>query len=141
MEKQPDFSPDVLSLLGTIDAGLGRKEEALQEGRRACQLLPISKDAYRGAGFAGNLVEIYTWTDEKDLAIEQIAALQHFPNPLSYGDLKLSPFWDPLRGDPRFEKIVHPFRGRLARAERISFQDSSELLCRPQVTQRLLFLE
>jgi serine/threonine protein kinase len=106
MEKQPVFPPDVLSLLGTIDAGLGRKEEALQEGRRACQLIPISKDAYRGAGFAVNLVEIYTWTDEKDLAIEQIAALQHVPAAFSYGDLKLSPFWDPLRGDPRFEKIV-----------------------------------
>jgi serine/threonine protein kinase/Flp pilus assembly protein TadD len=106
MEKQPDLPPDVLSLLGTIDAGLGRKEEALQEGRRACQLIPISKDAYRGAGFAGNLVEIYTWTGEKDLAIEQIAALQHVPNALSYGGLKLSPFFDPLRGDPRLEKIV-----------------------------------
>jgi serine/threonine protein kinase len=106
MEKQPVFPPDVLSLLGTIDAGLGRKEEAIQEGRRACQLIPISKDAYRGAGFAVNLVEIYTWTDEKDLAIEQITALQHVPATFSYGDLKLSPFWDPLRGDPRFEKIV-----------------------------------
>ena len=106
MEKQPAFPPDILSLLGTIDAGLGRKEEAIQEGRRACQLIPISKDAYRGAGFAGNLVEIYTWTDEKDLAIEQIAALQHVPAAVTYGGLKLSPFLDPLRGDPRFEKIV-----------------------------------
>ena len=106
MEKQPDFHPGALSLLGMIDAGLGRKEEALREGRRACQLFPISKDGFRGPCFAVNLAQIYAWTDENDLAIEQIAAMQHVPNTLSYGLLKLSPIWDSLRGDPRFEKIV-----------------------------------
>jgi serine/threonine protein kinase len=107
LEKQADFPPAALSLLGMIDAGLGRKEEALREGRRACQLIPISKDPYRGPCFAVQLAQIYAWTDEKDLAIEQIAAMQHVPNtPFCYGFLKLSPIWDPLRGDPRFEKIV-----------------------------------
>jgi serine/threonine protein kinase/tetratricopeptide (TPR) repeat protein len=107
LEKQADFSPAALSLLGMIDAGLGRKEEALREGRRACQLIPISKDPYRGPCFAVQLAQIYAWTNEKDLAIEQIAAMQHVPNnPFCYGFLKLSPIWDPLRGDPRFEKIV-----------------------------------
>jgi tetratricopeptide (TPR) repeat protein len=105
VEKQPDF-PAALSLLGIIDAGLGRKEEALREGRRACELLPISKDAIDGVTFAANLAQIYAWTGEKDLAIEQIAAVQRVPNFLTYGFLKLSPIWDPLRGDPRFEKIV-----------------------------------
>jgi hypothetical protein len=89
-----------------IDAGLGRKEQALQEGRRACELLPISKDAIAGMGLAINLAQIYTWTGEKDQAIEQIAAVERIPNLLSYGLLKLHPYWDPLRGDPRFEKIV-----------------------------------
>jgi TolB-like protein/Tfp pilus assembly protein PilF len=105
LEKQPDF-PAALSLLGMVDAGLARKEEALREGRRACELLPISKDAITGAAFAVNLAQIYAWTDEKDLAIEQIAAVERVPNTLSYGLLKLHPYWDSLRGDPRFEKIV-----------------------------------
>jgi len=105
LAKQPDFAV-AISLLGVIDAGLGRKEQALQEGRRACELLPISKDAISGMGLAINLAQIYTWTGEKDRAIEQIAAVERIPNTLSYGLLKLHPYWDPLRGDPRFEKIV-----------------------------------
>jgi tetratricopeptide (TPR) repeat protein len=105
LAEQPDFAA-AISLLGVIDAGLGRKEQALQEGRRACELLPISKDAISGMGLAINLAQIYTWTGEKDQAIEQIAAVERIPNLLSYGLLKLHPYWDPLRGDPRFEKIV-----------------------------------
>jgi len=111
LEKQPDFAP-ALSLLGMIDAGLGRKEEALREGRRACELLPISKDAIDGVAFAVNLAQIYTWTGEKDLAIEQIEAVERVPNFLSYGLLKLHPQWDSLRGDPRFEKIVQSLAQR-----------------------------
>jgi TolB-like protein/Tfp pilus assembly protein PilF len=105
VEQQPDFAA-ALSLLGIIDAGLDRKEEALREGRRACELLPISKDAVDGADLAINLAQIYAWTGEKDQAIEQIEALESVPNTLSYGLLKLHPYWDPLRSDPRFEKIV-----------------------------------
>ena len=105
VEKQPDFAA-ALSLLGMIDAGLGRKEEAIREGRRAVELLPISKDAVAGTAFAINLAQVYAWTGEKDLAIDQIAAVERVPNQLSYGLLKLHPIWDPLRGDPRFEKIV-----------------------------------
>ena len=105
VEEQPDFAAG-FSLLGMIDAGLERKEEALREGRRGCELLPISKDAIDGADLAINLAQIYAWTGEKDRAIEQIAAVEHVPNTLSYGLLKLHPYWDSLRGDPRFEKIV-----------------------------------
>ncbi len=95
-----------LCVLGLIDAALGNKEAALQEGRRAVELLPITKDAMDGAVLAVNLAQIYAWAGEKDLAIEQIAAVERVPNNLSYGDLKLHPNWDSLRGDPRFEKIV-----------------------------------
>jgi serine/threonine protein kinase/Tfp pilus assembly protein PilF len=105
VDQQPNFAA-ALSLLGTIDAALGKREEALSEGRRACELLPISKDAIDGMLLAINLAQIYAWTDEKELAIDQIAAVESVPNELSYGLLKLSPYWDSLRGDPRFEKIV-----------------------------------
>jgi serine/threonine-protein kinase len=105
VQEQPDY-PAALSLLGMIDAGLGRKEEALREGRRACELLPVAKDSVDGSAFAVNLANIYAWVGEKDLAIEQIAAVERTPNYLTYGMLKRHPYWDPLRGDPRFEKIV-----------------------------------
>jgi TolB-like protein/class 3 adenylate cyclase/Tfp pilus assembly protein PilF len=105
VEKQPDFAA-ALSLLGMIDAGLGQKEAALREGRRACELLPISKDAVDGVFFAVNLAQIYAWTGEKDLAIEQIVSVERVPNYLSYGFLKLQPQWDSLREDARFEKII-----------------------------------
>jgi predicted Zn-dependent protease len=108
VEKQPDFAP-AISLSGLIDAGLGRKEDAIKEGRRACELLPISKDAIDGTFLAINLAQIYALVGETDLAIEQINTLQRAPNMLSYGLLKLHPSWDSLRGDPRFEKIVASF--------------------------------
>jgi tetratricopeptide (TPR) repeat protein len=112
VEKQPDGAsqwrgfPAALSFLGIMDAGLGRKDEAIREGRHACELLPISKDAVDGPALAVNLTQIYAWTGEKDLAIAQIEAVERVPNQLSYGVLKLHPIWDPLRGDPRFEKIL-----------------------------------
>jgi TolB-like protein/class 3 adenylate cyclase/Flp pilus assembly protein TadD len=102
---QPDF-PAALSLLGVIDAGLGRKDEAIREGRRACELLPISKDAIDGPILTVNLAQIYVWTGEKNLAITELEAVTRVPSQLSYGLLKLNPVWDPLRGDPRFEKIL-----------------------------------
>jgi tetratricopeptide (TPR) repeat protein len=105
VEKQPDFAA-ALSLLGMIDAGLGRNREAIEAGERSCKLLPVSQDAVDGMFLAINLAQIYAWTDEKDLAIQQIAAVERMPNTLSYGLLKLHPYWDSLRGDPRFEKIV-----------------------------------
>ncbi|MEP6937479.1 MAG: hypothetical protein ABI871_05355, partial [Chthoniobacterales bacterium] len=105
VSEQPEF-PAALSLLGMIDAGLGRKQKALAEGRRACELLPTSKDSLDGPALAVNLAQIYAWTGEKDLAIRQIAEVERVPNYLSYGFLKLQPQWDSLRGDPRFEEIV-----------------------------------
>jgi len=105
VKQQPDFAA-ALSLLALVDAGLDRKEEALREGRRACELLPITKDAIDGADLAINLAQIYAWSGEKDLAIEQIAELARVPSKLSYGLLKLHPYWDSLRGDPSFETIV-----------------------------------
>jgi hypothetical protein len=102
---QPGYGPG-LTLLGLTDAALGRKEEALREGRRAVELLPVTKDSIDGAELVKYLAVIYAWCDEKDLAIKQIAATLKIPSTLSYGNLKLHPCWDPLRGEPRFEKVV-----------------------------------
>jgi tetratricopeptide (TPR) repeat protein len=103
--EQPDF-PAALSLLGLIDAGLGRNQDAVREGLRACEILPVEKDGVDGSAFAVNLAQIYAWTGNKDLAIEQISVVERAPNYLTYGMLKLHPAWDDLRGDPRFEQIV-----------------------------------
>ena len=89
-----------------IDAALGRKEDAVREGRRAVELLPVTKDAWTGAEVLKNLAITYAWAGEKDLATKQLEDLVRIPSPISYGQLRLHPFWDPLRGDPRFEKIV-----------------------------------
>src|SRR6266496_4310358 len=105
VQAQPDYGP-ALCMLGLIDAGLGRKEDALREGRRAVELLPVTKDSINGAHMIEHFAIIAAWVGEKDLACEQLAIATRLPGSLSYGDLKLSPFWDPLRGDPRFEKIV-----------------------------------
>ena len=95
-----------LSVLGLIDAALGRKEEALREGRRAVELLPVEKDAINGTRMIASLANIAAWVGDKELACEQLAIAIRPPSELSYGQLKLLPWWDPLRGDPCFEKIV-----------------------------------
>jgi serine/threonine-protein kinase len=102
---EPNYGP-VLCVLGLIDAGLGRKEEALREGSRAVDLLPVKKDAVGGAEIVKYLAAIAACVNDKDLANEQLAIVADHPSSTSYGQLKLLPFWDPLRGDPRFEKIV-----------------------------------
>ena len=108
-EKLVRADPDdagALCVLGLIDAALGRKEEALREGWRAVELLPVEKDATNGTRVIGVLANIAAWVGDKDLACEQLAVAIHRRNEISYGELKLEPWWDPLRGEPCFEKIV-----------------------------------
>jgi len=105
VEAQPNYGP-ALSALGLVDAALGRKEQALQEGRRAIELLPMDKDSINGIAVIEYLAIIAAWVGEKDLAFEQLETAVRLPNTLSYGQLKLLPYWDALRDDPRFEKIV-----------------------------------
>jgi serine/threonine protein kinase/tetratricopeptide (TPR) repeat protein/ribosomal protein L40E len=105
VQAQPDYGP-ALCVLGLIDAALGRKEEALREGRRAVELLPVEKDPGDGPLMIKYLAMIAAWVGEKDLACEQFAIAARYPGNLSYGQLKLDPLWDPLRGEPCFEKIV-----------------------------------
>jgi serine/threonine protein kinase/TolB-like protein/Tfp pilus assembly protein PilF len=105
VQAQPNFGP-ALCVLGLIDAGLGRKEEALREGRRAVELLPVEKDAFVGKAMIKYFAVIAAWVGDKDLACEQLALVLRPPSGISYGQLKLLPFWDPLRGEPCFEEIV-----------------------------------
>lgn len=105
VSEQQDYA-SAWAVLGAIDAGLGRRDDAIAEGKRACELLPLSKDAWDGAGFVTILAMIYSWVGEKDLALDQLTIAAKSPTGPSYGELKLDPSWDALRGDPRFEKIV-----------------------------------
>jgi tetratricopeptide (TPR) repeat protein len=108
VQEQRDYGP-ALCILGLIDAALGKKELALQEGRRALELLPAEKDATDGQALIGYFALIAAWAGEKELALQQLEVAVRLPGASfisSYGMLKLYPFWDPLRGDPRFEKIV-----------------------------------
>ncbi|PYL75133.1 MAG: hypothetical protein DMF26_08975 [Verrucomicrobia bacterium] len=105
VREQPDYAQAFCGL-GMIDAALGRKQDALREGRHAVELLPVTEDAMAGAELLTNLAIIYAWVGEKDLAIKQLEDLLPIPGPVCYGQLRLHPFWDPLRGDPRFEKLV-----------------------------------
>jgi len=102
---QPNYG-EGLCVLATADAALGHKEDAIREGRRAVELLPITKDSIAGAAVIQDLAVIYAMTGERDLALEQLKIAVQLPGYLSYGQLRLDPRWDPLRGDPRFEKIV-----------------------------------
>ena len=105
VQEQSDFGPAVCTL-ALIDAGLGRKEEALREIRRAVELVPVEKDALNGADMIQYSGIVAAWVGEKDLALQNLTKAAQLPGFLSYGRLKLLPWYDPLRGDPRFAKIV-----------------------------------
>ena len=101
----PDFAPG-LCMLAVMNAGLGNKTEAISEGRRAVEMLPVSRDPVNGALMIEFLAVTYAWSGEPSLACDQLEVAAQMPGNLSYGQLKLSPLWDNLRGNPRFEKIV-----------------------------------
>ena len=104
-EAQPD-DPGLMSVLGLIDAALGRKQEAIREARRATEMLPISKDAVEGPPLVSKLALVYACTNEPDLAFQELTISAKIPAGLHYGELKLDAAWDPLRKDPRFEKLL-----------------------------------
>jgi hypothetical protein len=65
-----------------------------------------SRDALAGPGFVTNLALVYAWTNEPDLAFETLGPLTRTPFGVYYGQLKRDPYWDPLRKDPRFDKLL-----------------------------------
>jgi tetratricopeptide (TPR) repeat protein len=101
----PDNSP-VHSALGRAYAGLGRKEDAIREGKRAVELLPISKDALMGPGPISNLADIYCMLGEYDLALDQMEILLSVPSWFSVPVLQLDPQYDELRSLPRYKQLM-----------------------------------
>jgi TolB-like protein/Flp pilus assembly protein TadD len=100
----------LLSALGIVDALLGHKEEAIKEARRAVEILPMEKDAMDGPGVLANLAVVYAWTDQLDMAFEQLEVLTKIPLGIYYGQLKSDQLWTPLRQDPRYAKLLTALR-------------------------------
>ncbi len=103
--EQPDYA-QAWAYLGLTDAMLGRCSEAIQEGKRACEILPYTKDSWIGPTFITYLAAIYATCGEKEAALQQLKVSAELPVGVTYGELRQSPDWESLRGDPRFEQIV-----------------------------------
>ena len=97
------------SALGITYAGLGLKEEAIREGRRGVELLPVSKDAFGGPQHLIELALIYTMLGEHEAALDQIERLLSIPSLFSATLLELDPEWEPLRGHLRYQEIVKKY--------------------------------
>ena len=108
MKRQVDEDPEEagrLSLLGMFDAALGRKQEAIEEAKRAVDMVPTSRDAEKGPGLVTNLAIVYGWLQETEAAFRELSISVNTPGGVCYGELACDPFWDPLRKDPRFDKL------------------------------------
>jgi TolB-like protein/tRNA A-37 threonylcarbamoyl transferase component Bud32 len=103
---QPNY-PQGLCALGVVNAVLGKKQDAIREGLRAVELLPVSKNSLEGPMLIQYLAVIYAWAGDNDHAIERLTEATKLPGShVTYGDLHLNPLWAPLRSDPRFDAIV-----------------------------------
>ncbi|HME88521.1 MAG TPA: tetratricopeptide repeat protein [Chthoniobacterales bacterium] len=105
VHEQPGYA-EAICTLGVLDAAVGNKESAIKNGQLAIKLFAPSGNAIEGAVALHYLALIYAWTGEKDAALKTLAEAVRTPGSVSFGELRLHPFWDPLRGDPKFEKIV-----------------------------------
>jgi TolB-like protein/Flp pilus assembly protein TadD len=98
--------------LGLILAGLGQKDAAIAEGKRAVELLPESQDAFDGPEVTAELAQIYAWTGEHDQAFGLLDHLLVVPNGITIPGLKLDPIWDPLRNDPRYQALIDKYAAK-----------------------------
>ena len=105
VRQRPD-DPAALALLGQIDAGLGRKVDALRTGRRAVQILPVSVDAINGPGLETTLALICAWTGELDEAMQHLLVLSKTPGGPDFGQLRNDPAWAPLRGRTDYQLML-----------------------------------
>jgi len=101
--------PDLHLALGFAAAGLGLRDEAIREGRKAIEFMPVSRDSYSGPGYLTWLAQLYARVRENDQAIatlRQAIALPFGGIAISPALLKLDPAWDPLRKDPRLQELL-----------------------------------
>jgi tetratricopeptide (TPR) repeat protein len=105
VQRSPE-SALLLSQLAVVDALLINKQAAISEAKHAAEMLPIKQDALDGPGIQMNLAVVYSWTGDLDLAFETLSPLINTPGGVYYGNLKHDPYWDPLRKDPRFDKLL-----------------------------------
>ncbi len=105
LREHPD-DPRLHSALGIAYAGLGRKDEAIAEGRKAVELLPVTKEAFRGYRHEHDLARIYTMVGEYDTAVSRLEYLLSIPGWLTPAWLRIDPAWDPLRRNSRFQRLV-----------------------------------
>lgn len=96
------------SSLGIAYAGLGRQQDAIREGKLGVELLPVTKEAWRGLYPVEALAKIYVMVGRFDAAVEQIEFLLSRPGRLSIPLLRLDPVWAPLHNHPRFKKLIEP---------------------------------
>jgi TolB-like protein/Flp pilus assembly protein TadD len=108
LREAPD-DPNRHAQHGVVLVALGQKEEAINEGKRAIELLPESQDAFDGPQIAAALAQIYAWTGESDEAFRRLDHLFAIPNGLTVPMFKLDPAWDPLRKDPRFQALIDKY--------------------------------
>ena len=105
LKQKPDDAR-TLAILAQADAGLGKKDEALGEARRAVELMPMSRDAYDAPLVLEGLARVYTWTGEKERAIDILHQLLAVPGYLTLGYLRVDPAWEPLRSEPKFKALI-----------------------------------
>ncbi len=100
--------PFMLAALALADVALGRKAASIQEARRAMEMRSTSEDAEDGPCIAANVAVVYAWLNQSDFAFEQLNILIKKTSYLlvTYGNLRTNPTWDPLRKDPRFDKLL-----------------------------------
>ena len=103
---QSPGNAQLLSQLAVVDALLTNKAAAIEEAKRAIEMLPISKDAVDAPGLSINLAIVYAWANDLDLAFETLGPSAKTPGGIYYGQLKRERYWDPLRNDPRFDKLL-----------------------------------
>ena len=111
LREAPD-DPNRHAQHGVVLAALGQKEEAINEGKRAVELLPESQDAFDGPQIAAALAQIYAWTGEPDEAFRLLDHLFAIPNGLTVPMFKLDPAWDPLRKDPRYQALIDKYSAK-----------------------------
>jgi tetratricopeptide (TPR) repeat protein len=98
--------------LGLALAYLGRRFEAIEEGRKGLALQPLTKDAWWGAYFQHQLARIYLLVGQPERALDQLEPLLKIPSCLSSGWLRIDPAFAPLKGNPRFERLVNGTQGK-----------------------------